>query len=192
MTSVVTPETLSKTKCLKTFIRVGRIKIFFFQPQTTEYFFWGLWLVQLVALNEQSRSLLLWAAMLYGTYQKLSHTQNASTLGLATQLKIKHRVSGLEIRVNFMAKLEGCMSLNTPWQAIYDTRTKDLLTNCNNYSDLEHVSGAMRFHRLRLFSPGRLVSPVFCQDIHQSVRIPPPSARTAPVLDEGGLRFVMS
>lgn len=120
-------------------------------------------------------------------------THSASTLGLATQLKIKHRVSGLEIRVNFMAKLEGCMSLNTPWRAIYDTRTKDLLTDCNNYGDLEHVSGAVRFHLLRLFSPGRLASPAFCQDHpSQSVRIPPPSARTAPVLDEGGLRFVMS
>lgn len=85
------------------------------------------------------------------------------------------------------------MSLNTPWRPIYDTRTKDLLTDCNDYSDLEHVSGAMRFHRLRHFSPGRLASPSFCQDHPaKSVRIPPPSARVVPVPDEGGLRFIMS
>lgn len=130
--------------------------------------------------------------MLYATFQKLSHTQNASTLGLATQLKIKHRVSGLEIRVNFMAKLEGCMSLNTPWRAIYDTRTKDLLTDCNNYSYLEHVSGAMRFHRLRLLPRKAGFTCLLPRHPSQSVRIPPPSARTAPILDEGGLRFVMS
>lgn len=80
------------------------------------------------------------------------------------------------------------MSLNTPWWTIYDTRTKDLLTDCNDYSDSEHVSGAMRFHQLRLFSPGRLGSPSFCQDLpSQSVRIhTPPSARTAAALDDGG------
>lgn len=97
-----------------------------------------------------NQSLLLRAATLYGTYQKLSHTKEASTLGLATQWGKKAQSEWSGDWGEFYGQAGG---LHVFEHSVVDHlrhRTKDLLTDCNDYSDSEHVSGAMRFHQLRL------------------------------------------
>lgn len=66
----------------------------------------------------------------YLTHKGLQHLGWPSTVGKKTQSE-----SGLEIRVNFMAKLEGCMSLNTRGGPFTTQEQRDLLTDCNDYKD---------------------------------------------------------
>lgn len=100
MTSVVTPETLSKSKPQRPLLEQHKdLFLFFFNLKTTEYL--EVCTAQLVALNGQSRSLLLRAATLYGYLSKIIlHTKGFNTWAGHTVGERKHRVRWSEIRQN--------------------------------------------------------------------------------------------
>lgn len=138
----------------KTIILVARMKDLycFFQPQTTEYFFWALLLAQFVVLNGHTGSLLLWATLLYGTYQNLSHTQSASTLGLwPHSWNTEQAVWRLGLILWPSWRAVCLWTLCSRWFMTQEQRVP-ALTYFNDYRDLDQISGPIRFQPLRHFS----------------------------------------